>query len=150
MIPSLISENLIKLGSRIANLGYLLQNPAYENVRDGRGCADIYKLINKKWFSKTDIKIVIDVGANDGQFIRTSLALMPQAKILAFEPNPDSVQKLENGDWDVSKVKIFPFALGNISDDLPLNISCFSPASSLLKQVNIWVQNFLKHLLRVL
>jgi FkbM family methyltransferase len=133
MIPSMISQNLIKLGSRISSLGYLLENPSYSQVRHGRGCADIYKLINKKWFPKTDIKIVIDVGANDGQFIRTSLALMPQAKILAFEPNPDSVQKLENGDWDTSNVKILPFALGDVSGNLPLNISCFSPASSLLK-----------------
>jgi FkbM family methyltransferase len=138
----MVYQHLAKLGLRIANLGYLLANPSYLQVRQGKGCGEIYQILNKKWFPKSDIKLVIDVGSNEGQFIRTSLALMPQTPILAFEPNPVSVKKLENGDWDVSKVRVLPFALGNTSDTLPLNISSFSPASSLLKTDEKMVAEF--------
>ncbi|MFM6472585.1 MAG: hypothetical protein ACKPGH_03615, partial [Dolichospermum sp.] len=90
MIKQFISQKLVNFGNRLANLGYLVSNPSYAQVRNGKGSADIYQLLNKKWFPKTDIKLVIDVGANEGQFIKTALALMPETKILAFEPNPVS------------------------------------------------------------
>ena len=77
MIKQFISQKLVNFGNRLANLGYLIANPSYTQVRNGRGSADIYRLLNKKWFPKTDIKLVIDIGANEGQFIKTSLALMP-------------------------------------------------------------------------
>lgn len=142
MITQFISQKLIDFGNRLANLGYLIVNPAYGNVRNGRGCADIYQLLNKKWFPKTDIKLVIDVGANEGQFIRTSLALMPDTKILAFEPNPESVLKLQQANWNAMQVQIFNLALGSCQDYLPLNVAEFSPASSLLKNSQQLNQEF--------
>jgi FkbM family methyltransferase len=104
--------------------------------------ADIYRLLNKKWFFDQEIQLVIDVGANEGQFIRTSLALMPQTPIFAFEPNPDSLQKLHDAKWGKDLVEIFPFALGSKSEMLPLNISHFSPASSLLKSSKTQLAEF--------
>ena len=142
MITQFISQKLVNFGNRLANLGYLIANPSYTQVRNGRGSADIYQLMNKKWFPKTDIKLVIDIGANEGQFIRTSFALMPDTKILAFEPNPVSVQKLQEANWDAIQVQIFTLALGSSQDYLPLNVAEFSPASSLLKNSQQLNQEF--------
>jgi FkbM family methyltransferase len=142
MIKQFISQKLVNFGNRLANLGYLMANPSYAQVRNGKGSADIYQLLNKKWFPKTEIKLVIDIGANEGQFIRTSLALMPHTKILAFEPNPESVQKLQEANWDAIQVQIFTLALGSCQDYLPLNVAKFSPASSLLKNTQTNLQEF--------
>jgi FkbM family methyltransferase len=128
-----IYKSIAQLGTRIKNYGYLLANPTYSKVRRGRGCADLYRLLNQDWFPQNKIQLVLDVGANEGQFIRTSLALMPKVPIYAFEPNPASVQKLQMSNWDGEKVKIFSVALGTKVGTLPLNISKFSPASSLLQ-----------------
>ncbi|MFM6223150.1 MAG: FkbM family methyltransferase [Dolichospermum sp.] len=141
-LTQFISQKLVYFGNRLRNLGYLVANPSYRQVRNGRGCADIYQLLNKKWFPKTDIKLVIDVGANEGQFIKTALALMPNTKILAFEPNPVSVEKLKEATWDTIQVQIFTLALGSCQDCLPLNVAEFSPASSLLKNSKQLNQEF--------
>ncbi|MGB3309232.1 MAG: FkbM family methyltransferase [Nodosilinea sp.] len=121
-----------EIGTRIQNYGYCLANPSYLKVRSGRGCADIYRLLNKNWFPKDQVQLVLDVGANEGQFINTSLALMPNVPIYAFEPNPSLTKDLYSRYRDFN-VKIFPCALGDSSKKASLNISKFSPSSSLLK-----------------
>lgn len=122
----------IKLGARIQNYGYCLTNPSYLKVRSGLGCADIYRLLNKNWFPKDKIQLVLDVGANEGQFVNTALALLPNTPIYAFEPNPNLLENLHDRYGNLN-VKIFPFALGDNPQKALLNISKFSPASSLLK-----------------
>lgn len=58
---------------------------------------------------------------------------MPGIPIYTFEPNPSAVQTLKSHNWGQEKVTIFPIALGSQKATLPLNISRFSPASSLLR-----------------
>ncbi len=43
----------------------------------------------------TDIDIVIDIGANDGEFIRAANYVYPKATIFAFEPLPDKYDILK-------------------------------------------------------
>jgi FkbM family methyltransferase len=136
------SNLLIQLGTRICNYGYLLANPTYSIVRGGKGCGDLYRLLNKNWFHRNKIQLVLDVGANEGQFIKTSLALMPKVPVYAFEPNPNLVQKLQKSHKDTEKVKIFPVALGSKPGTLPLNISNFSPASSFLNPSSQVISEF--------
>ncbi len=138
-----VFTKMINFGNRIANLGYLFAYPSYSKVRGGQGNADLYQLLNKKWFYKTDIKLVIDIGANEGQSIITSLALMPHTPIFAFEPNPTSVQNLrEKVNKYKEQVTVFPIALGSCKGNLPLNVSQVSPASSLLKNSSQLNQEF--------
>jgi FkbM family methyltransferase len=127
-----LANSIIQVGTRIQNYGYCLANPSYLKVRSGKGCADIYRLLNKAWLPKSKIKLVLDVGANEGQFINTSLALMPNVPVYAFEPNPSLIEALQSRYSD-SNVRIFPFALGKSPQEASLNISKFSPSSSLLK-----------------
>lgn len=124
---------LNRLGTRIQNYGYLLANPSYTNVRAGKGCAELYRLLNKTWFPSDKIQLVLDVGANEGQFIKTSLTLLPGVPVYAFEPNPDAMQILKNCDWNGEAVTLFPIALGSQQETLILNVSKFSPATSLLQ-----------------
>ncbi|WP_017300728.1 FkbM family methyltransferase [Nodosilinea nodulosa] len=129
---SILAHSVIELGNRIQNYGYCLSNPSYLKVRSGKGCADIYRLLNKSWFPKDEIELVLDVGANEGQFINTSLALMPSIPVYAFEPNPKLV-KILCSKYTNLDVKIFPFALGESPCQASFNVSKFSPSSSFLK-----------------
>lgn len=137
-----VAHLLLELGQRIQNLGYLLENPSYGKVRNGQGAADLYKLLNKKWLPKTEVKTVLDVGANEGQFIITALALMPHALIYSFEPNPVAFQKLVNLQEKYHNLKVLPLACGRERAKLALNISRFSPSSSLLLMEERHIQEF--------
>ncbi|MDJ0734441.1 MAG: FkbM family methyltransferase [Nostocaceae cyanobacterium] len=128
-----LAKPLTYLGTRIQNYAYLLANPTYSKVRKNGGCGTLYRLLNKDWFPHQHIRTVLDVGTNEGQFIKTALALMPNVAIYGFEPNPEAVNKLKNTDWGSDKVNILPIACGSENAKLKLNISKFSPASSLLK-----------------
>lgn len=130
---SKVSHFVIQLGTRIQNYGYLLANPSYSKVRNTKGDRNLYRLLNKSWFLHQDIRTVLDVGSNEGQFIKTALALMPDAFIYGFEPNPQAIQKLETTELNWQKVKILPIAFGSNKTVLPLNISKFSPSSSFLR-----------------
>lgn len=132
MIGHNIWKFLTVLGKRTENLGYALSNPDYLKLRTTGGSKDLYKLLNKSWFPKQNIRTVFDIGANEGQFIKSILALLPDVSVYAFEPQSQCVQILEKAHWGGAKIKILPVALGDRKGTLPLHIARFSPASSLL------------------
>ena len=79
-----------------------------------------------------DIRTVIDVGANTGQFANLIHRLCPTAKILSFEPLPDCHEELSAPLSAIPGSKVFPVALGESAGTVPMNRSRFSPCSSLL------------------
>ena len=79
---------------------------------------------------------ILDIGANVGQFSREILDIFPNVEIYAFEPVASCYQKLEK----ISKKPNFhplPYALGNQSGEMKINVSSYSPSSSLLKMSNL-------------
>lgn len=47
-----------------------------------------------KWIQKLDINTIIDIGSNEGQFILSISRILPNRKIIAFEPIKDCYDKL--------------------------------------------------------
>jgi FkbM family methyltransferase len=137
-----LSSLLMKLGNRIVNLSYILENPSYQKVRNKNACPDLYKLLNKNWFPAKQIKTVLDVGTNEGQFMRTSLALLPNATVYGFEANPKIAKTININEFDSNKVKILNVACGSKRSTLPMYISKFSPSSSLLPIADDHIQEF--------
>jgi FkbM family methyltransferase len=126
-----IVSNILKtLGNKALNLSYIISNPSYLKVRRADACPDIYKLLNKSWFPHESITTILDVGTNQGQFIRTALALIPNALVYGFEPNPEIIKYLENCDFKSEKVRIINLGCGREKSILSMNISKFSPSSS--------------------
>ena len=130
---NLLSKILEISGKRLSNLSYIISNPEYMKVRGTDACPDIYKLLNKEWFPKELIKSVFDVGANEGQFIRTIIALLPKAMIYGFEANPYIASGMLEKKFISNNVEIINIACGKEEGTIPMNISRFSPSSSLLK-----------------
>ena len=136
-----ISGFLEKLGQQISAFGYILRNPGYAEVRRGGGARDLYRLLNKPWLQRLSIGTVLDVGANEGQFIKPARVLFPQASILAFEPNPRLTQSLQYllppGTGAVCQI-----ACGREAGTMPLHVMKFSPASSLLRPTSLQIPDF--------
>lgn len=127
-----LSHVLTHLGTRIQNLGYLLAHPSYAQVRTTQADRTLYRLLHKPWFWQHQVQTVLDVGSNQGQFIRTILTLMPEVRILGFEPNPDVVAYLQSQTWPADQVQIFPVACGSEATVAKLKVTQFSPSSSFL------------------
>jgi len=83
-----------------------------------------------------NFETILDIGANVGQFSKEMLGIFPNAQIYAFEPVPDCYEKLKK----ISKkpnFHSFPFALGNKHGETDINVSSYSPSSSLLKMSDL-------------
>lgn len=84
--------------------------------------------IIKKNLSKK-IGIYIDVGAHNGEMIKTISKEFTINKIFAFEPNPDCLNNLKN--LKKKNLKIFEMALGENPGFTKLNIGHISSMSTL-------------------
>jgi FkbM family methyltransferase len=81
-----------------------------------------------------EIRTIIDVGANVGQFAQFARANFPDARIVAFEPLPDAVAALDELARRDSNVEVVACALGEREEHSSIYLHRqHSPSSSLLK-----------------
>ena len=85
------------------------------------------------WLQKFGIKTIIDIGANEGQFIDKISKILPDVNIYSFEPLKDSFIKLEKKISDKKNITAFNFALGDEEKENIINRNEYSPSSSLLE-----------------
>ena len=84
---------------------------------------------------------IIDIGANTGEFALLVRAAFPNATIISFEPQPKAYEKLVSVMRKDKNFKSFCLALGEKDDKVMMNISKFSPSSSLIaKPADSYVQ----------
>lgn len=84
------------------------------------------------WLKQLQIETVIDIGANIGQFANGIRKLLPNAKILSFEPLPSCYQQLVTSTQEDPNLKAFNLALGDETGKIKIYQNEFSPSSSLL------------------
>ncbi len=101
-------------------------------------------LLRLRWLKEMDIKTVLDVGANEGQFALMMRALLPEATILSFEPIPACYHRLLANFNSDRAFKGFNFAIGDKEETIDMHINDFTPSSSLLEIDELHVENF-KH-----
>lgn len=81
---------------------------------------------------RRDLRTVIDVGANRGQFALYALARFPSAHIVAFEPLPGAREKMLQLFREDDRVEVLPFALGDTEGEVVMHLSAREDSSSLL------------------
>ena len=64
------------------------------------------------WLRQRDIKTVLDIGANTGQFATMINAILPEARIYSFEPLQQCFTSLLHNTKEIENIKCFRFALG--------------------------------------
>jgi FkbM family methyltransferase len=97
---------------------------------------------HRRWIQAAKIRTVIDVGANTGQFSSAMAALLPNARIYAFEPLPDCFSRLTRRLVSRADFKAFMVALGDQSSESILWRSSFSESSSLLTMTDLHKEAF--------
>lgn len=95
-------------------------------------------------------KIVLDIGANEGQTIDWALGYFDKPLIYSFEPTPDLFEILKRKYSNAKNVKIFDIALSNFKGKAKFYMSEYSPTNSLLKANNNLYDKFNKQLSKML
>ena len=99
---------------------------------------------HKEWLKKSNIRTVIDVGANDGQFAFSLDSILPGLKLCLFEPLPDAYSKLSKRIKRYENFDLLNIALGNHKGEEILWANEFSPSSSVLQMRNLHKKIFPK------
>jgi FkbM family methyltransferase len=77
------------------------------------------------------IDVVLDVGANNGQYGRQLIRSGFRGQIVSFEPLPTALEKLRMNRWSFASWAVEPFALGADNGTATLNVSANTQSSSL-------------------
>ena len=91
-----------------------------------------YDLFNKSWLKELNIKSVLDIGANKGEFSLIFNYVFNQPLIHAFEPLPSCQSILEEISSKNKNIKVHPVALGDEKTSESLHVSSWNPSSSFL------------------
>jgi FkbM family methyltransferase len=95
-----------------------------------------------RWMRNLNIRTVLDVGANIGQFADQIHAIVPEAAIYSFEPLPECCELLVKKMGHVPKFRAFNFALGSEASETKMYKSEFTPSSSILRMRELHKQAF--------
>lgn len=106
----------------------LARTPRYRRaLLQGTGAA-----IEHRALSSLDPALVVDVGANKGQFTLLALELFPQARIVAFEPLRAAGERFGRAVGVEPRVRLVPAALGLTAGEADMHVSGRDDCSSLL------------------
>jgi len=94
------------------------------------------------WVRNLNIRTVLDVGANTGQFASYIHRILPDAMVYAFEPLKDCYERLAETMKGAPNFKAFDFALGNEASEIEMHRSKYSPSSSILPMSELHKQAF--------
>jgi FkbM family methyltransferase len=75
---------------------------------------------------KTSSNLFLDIGANRGDAIQSILMRRPDAKVIAFEPNPLLVSKIKKIYKDDQRVSVINSGIGNKSESFDLYIPFYN------------------------
>lgn len=91
-----------------------------------------YLIWQSPFFKGFQPTLVVDIGANTGEFILNAKAVFPTARLLAFEPHPDAVKTLQTKYANDSTITLQPVGLGSQTGTATLFVTDFSPGSSIV------------------
>ncbi len=111
----------------------LLRNlrAAAERARTEREL-DAWRMLASRKFAT-----ILDIGANEGQFLRVARTVWPDAHIHSFEPLPEVFEKLERTAQEVGSCSVHPIGLSDRTERREMFHSAFSPSSSLLPMTEL-------------
>jgi FkbM family methyltransferase len=95
----------------------------------------------RQYLKDLDIDVVLDVGANIGQFGRSLRRLGYKGKIVSFEPLSSAFEGLTRSIGNDPRWTAVQIGLGNVESQVEINISANNPSSSILPLHNSSLEN---------
>lgn len=124
MINIMRIKKLIR--NQIEKFGYQIVKP---NLRQD------YLLRRMKLINNYKVDVLLDVGANTGQYGNMMRNAGFQGKIISFEPLSEAFRSLVKKAASVNNWEVFNYGLGNLDDELDINIAANSESSSFLSML---------------
>ena len=121
---------------------YFIKSAKARQLRKKNIPFDHYRELNKKWLQASQIKTVIDVGANKGQFAKLAREVFPDAMIYSFEPLPECFATLKDVMPGDKQFKSFNTGVGRAESSIDFFPSFHSPSSSFLKMEDLHKEAF--------
>jgi FkbM family methyltransferase len=121
-----------------------LPDPLKRGIRDllGRLGLEVIPRRSDRWLREANIRTVIDVGANRGQFARTARALFPDSRIYSFEPLTDCHAELAGALGRDPRFRAFNLAIGDEEGSITMHRNMFDASSSMLEMNDVLRKNF--------
>lgn len=113
MVKEIVKSSLRAMGVKVSRI-----DPAEEN--------------KYLWLRSHDIRTVLDVGANVGQYAKLIHGVLPEARILSFEPLKDCYEELRGVLATLPSAQALNYALGEEEGEAEIHRSEYAPSSSLL------------------
>lgn len=114
-----LAKSLTKLG--IANV-----------IRATNNMSNRFLFFQSSYFKSFNPDLIIDIGANSGEFIFNTKSVFNNVHVLAFEPQKQTFASLKTNTSHFKSVEIFNVGLGRKHETVNMFISEFSPASSIV------------------
>jgi FkbM family methyltransferase len=127
---------------RLLPRSILLMEKTHQEVQGSRGIYDyLCQLRLKTILEKYRINLVLDVGANEGQFATGLRAMGYEGRIISFEPIPKVFEILKKAAADDPNWEVQQIALGKESKEQTINVADSSNFSSFLES-RPWSQEY--------
>jgi len=107
---------------RLINPWYTITNPLKR-----------YIIWQSPFFKSMNPDLVVDIGANTGEFIINIQKIFPSTNLIAFEPVDDCYKKLKSHFGNKSNISLCNVALGSENKKGQIFVSDFSPSSSIVR-----------------
>lgn len=116
-----------------------IKNFIYQLGYDIRACnfLQLHELRRFKFLQDQNIAVILDVGANEGQYAQAIRKLGYENLIISFEPVKDIFNVLNQKAKTDSQWKTFNLAIGDFDGHTEINISEFSQVSSILSATGL-------------
>lgn len=125
--PRLLCERLAIASQRWRRMGKLKNTPA-----SGLALGHIDSLELLEILRDSQVASIYDIGANVGTWTLLAKAIIPGATIDAFEPLGAHLDGFQRNCAALQGVRLHPIALGPENTTMPLRVTSFSDASSML------------------
>ncbi len=96
----------------------------------------------KQWMQLLGIQTILDVGAHQGEFARRIHQLLPDAKLVSFEPLTGPFQILKANLEQIPGARAIQCALGDRPGRMTIHRNEFAPSSSLLVMTDVHKKAF--------
>lgn len=126
-------SRLISLTRRLHMLPRYIENPKLFALRRKGGDVRLFLTLNKPWFLAYNFNTILDIGANEGQFSLTMHSLLPNAKLIVFEPLQAAFNELKQKLPQVNTITMINAALGDEPGSIDFVANDFTASSSFLK-----------------
>lgn len=95
-----------------------------------------------KWLQQKGFQTLLDIGSNTGQFIQKIRWILPEVKIVSFEPIPSVFNQLKENFTNDPNFIAYNVGLGDKNGIEDFYLNDFSDSSSFLKMKDLHKENF--------